>query len=116
MVWLVLGGAPAKFGDMLCVLPILSGGIQLPGCPLGGSRRQGSRPVKAELRAGGADDGDVHGLCYHVEGVIDATSSPRPDARGETLDLGLADRTMVAIMVLFSLLGLCFGTCSGWRG
>jgi hypothetical protein len=89
-------------------IPILSGGIQPLGCPLGGSGRQGSRPVKAELRAGGADDDDAHRLCYHVEGVIVATFAFRPDARGETLDLGLADRTMAAILVLFSLLALCF--------
>jgi hypothetical protein len=64
MVWLVLGGAPAKSGDTPCILPLLSGGLQLPGCPHGGSRRQGSRPEKAKLQAGGADDDNIHEHCY----------------------------------------------------
>jgi hypothetical protein len=114
-VWQVLGGAPAKPGDTPCVLLLLSGGLRLRGCPLGGSRRQGSWLVKVELRAGGANDGDVHELCYHFEGVIVVTSASRPHAPGENLDLGLADRTMVANFVLFSLLGLYFRPCSGWR-
>jgi hypothetical protein len=36
-VWLVLGGAPTKYGDTLCVLSLLSGGHRLIGCPRGGS-------------------------------------------------------------------------------
>jgi hypothetical protein len=35
---------------------------------------------------------------------------PSSDATGDTLDLGLAYRMMSAILVLFSLLGLCFRT------
>jgi hypothetical protein len=72
--------------------------------------------VKAELRAGRPDDGDVHGRCYLFEGTIVATSASCLDALGETLDLGLPDRTMMTLLILFTILGLCFGACSSWRG
>jgi hypothetical protein len=99
---------------MPCALLLLSGGLRLSGCLRGGSGRRGSRPVKAELRAGGADDGDVHGHCNLVEGVIAATLMPPAlMLRGGTLDLVLPNRTMAAIMVSFFLLGLRFGARLG---
>jgi hypothetical protein len=64
MVWLVLGGALAKFGDTPCVLPLLSGGLRLPGCPRGGSKWQCNQPAKAKLQAGGADDDNIHERYY----------------------------------------------------
>jgi hypothetical protein len=64
MVWLVLGGAPAKSGDTPCILPLLPGGLRLSGCPHGGFRRQGSRPAKVKLQAGGADDDNILERCY----------------------------------------------------
>jgi hypothetical protein len=61
---MVLNGAPTKSGDMPCILPLLFGGLRLPGCPRGGTGRQGGYPAIAELRAGGANDSDVHKCCY----------------------------------------------------
>jgi hypothetical protein len=42
------------------------------------------------------------------EGIIAVTSTSRLDAPGETLKLGLPDRTKTTLLVSFSILGLCF--------
>ncbi|KAE8781458.1 Proteasome subunit alpha type-3 [Hordeum vulgare] len=73
-------------------------------------------PVKIASTMVMADDGGVCDVVPFSRHCCWRPWYPARDAPGETLDLGLPDRTMMAPSMSLFLLGHRFGACVDWKG
>ena len=93
-----------------CLLPC---GLA-PGVVYAGLR--GGRPVRAGFDLIGADDGGIIGAVTLLKVSWLRIFCLLPDVSGETLALGIPDRTMAALLVSLTLWGHRLVTYDAWSG